>query len=462
MPAISAMAELRLGPSLVLSRACGRMAVASRRMGRNAHVTTSLASSSATSDFSRPIRKTSHPLRIERPVDADIFSSIRRRALLEGCKWDPQVGDVNTLAAFPLVLKLSVWKQIASQAEQLSREAAAAEEEISHRPDLLNRLGFPRALSQVLAEHAPLTPAAGRVTRFDFHYTTEGWRISEANSDVPGGFTEASYFTAMMAQSFPELQPTGNPAALWSAALAAGAKPSGAIALLSAPGFMEDHQIIAFLAERLHELGCRPFLAKPQQIVWRDGLAYLDAAWHRGPLDVIVRFYQAEWLSRLPDRCGWKNFFRGGKTRVANPALAVISESKRFPLVWEKLSTALPTWRSLLPETRDPRDAPWPHDTDWLLKTAMCNTGDTVSIRELMRPNDWLRTRLAARVFPNRWLAQRRFESVPMSTPVGLRHACIGVYTVNGRAAGAYARLSEKPVIDFAATDVALLLEDDE
>jgi len=49
-----------------------------------------------------------------------------------------------------------------------------------------------------------------------------------------------------------------------------------------------------------------------------------------------------------------------------------------------------------------------------------------------------------------------------VSTPIGLRHVCVGVYPVNGRAAGAYARLSEKPVIDFAAADVALLLKNDE
>jgi hypothetical protein len=33
---------------------------------------------------------------------------------------------------------------------------------------------------------------------------------------------------------------------------------------------------------------------------------------------------------------------------------------------------------------------------------------------------------------------------------------------VNGKAAGAYGRMSERLVIDFAAVDVALLLEDDE
>ena len=225
---------------------------------------------------------------------------------------------------------------------------------------------------------------------------------------------------------------------------------------------MEDHQVIAFLAAKLRDRGCRAGLAKPEQIFWRDGTAHLDTAWHRGPVNAIVKFYQAEWLSRLPARCEWKYFFRGGKTPVANPALAVISESKRFPLVWDRLSTRLPTWRALLPETRDPRHAPWSRDSGWLLKTAMCNNGDTVSVRDLMRPRDWLRTRLAARLFPGNWIAQRRFESVPVTTPDGPRHVCVGVYTVNGKAAGAYARLSEKPVIDFAAVDVALLIEDDE
>jgi glutathionylspermidine synthase len=403
-----------------------------------------------------------HGLRAEPAVDAATRSALRRRAVLDGCKWDPQVGDVDTLSSFPLVMKSSAWKHIASQAEQLTVEAIAAEEEISRPPELLNVLGLPAALRRVLAEETPMSPIAGRVMRFDFHYTTQGWRISEANSDVPGGFNEGSHFTALMAEHFPNLRPAGNPADVWSNTLAAAASPSGAVALLSAPGYMEDHQVITFLAARLRERGCRPHLAKPQQILWRDGIAHLNTVWYRGPVDAIVRFYQAEWLSRLPEKAGWKGFFRGGRTRVANPALAVISESKRFPLTWERLSTALPTWRTLLPETRDPRNATWSRDDRWLLKTAMCNTGDTVSVREWMRPGEWLRARLGAQLTPGSWVAQRRFESVPVSTSVGPRHVCVGVYTVNGKAAGAYARLSKKQVIDFAAVDVALLLDDDE
>jgi hypothetical protein len=119
-------------------------------------------------------------------------------------------------------------------------------------------------------------------------------------------------------------------------------------------------------------------------------------------------------------------------------------------------------WRALLPETLDPRNAPWQRDEAWLLKSAFCNNGDAVGIRELLRPARWFRMQWAARLKPENWVAQRRFESVPIATPAGPRHVCIGVYTVNGRAAGAYARMSRNPLINFAATDVALLLEDDE
>jgi glutathionylspermidine synthase len=395
-------------------------------------------------------------------LDPERFFDLRRQAVMHGCKWDPQVGDQDTLARFPLVMASSTWKRIAAQAERLAVEAVSAEEEIAQRPELLRQLGLPSLLRRVLEDKRPLTPAAGRVVRFDFHNTKSGWRISEANSDVPGGFGEASYLTSIMAGSFPNLRPAGDPGRLWCDALADAADPGAVIALLSSPGYMEDFQVTAFLAARLRERGCRPHLAKPQQIVWRDGIAHLEAAWHRGPVGAIVKFYQAEWLSRLPKRSGWQYFFRGGTTPVANPALAVISESKRFPIIWDELSAIMPTWRALLPETRDPRTVDWRREDGWLLKTAMCNNGDAVKIREAMSSAEWLRTRLAVQLSPARWVAQRRFDASPIATPAGRRYVCIGVYTVNGKAAGAYARLSEKPVIDFAAVDAALLLADDE
>lgn len=400
-------------------------------------------------------------LRAENSLDAKSFSKLRRRAMLDGCKWDSQVGDVTTLAPFPLVMKRSVWDLLASHAEKLTSEAAAAEEEISWRPELLRMLGLPPALLKVVAGRAPLTPAAGRVIRFDFHFTTDGWQISEANSDVPGGFSEASHFTGLVAKYFPHLAAAANPAETWCDVLATAAGAGGRVALLSAPPVLEDHQVNTFLAAGLRERGCQTHLAKPEQIHWRDGIAHLETSWYRGPLDLVIRFYQAEWLPKSR-AAGWQNFFRGGKTLVTNPPLSIISESKRFPLTWKYLSASLPTWRELLPLVCDPRETQWLDDHDWLLKTAYCNNGEAVCIRGLMKPHQWWRTKLCSRLSPGKWVAQRRFESVPVPTPLGSRHVCIGVYTVNGETAGAYARLSEKPVTDFAAVDAALLIEEDE
>jgi hypothetical protein len=397
-------------------------------------------------------------------LNGSAFAFIRQKSILNGCKWDPQVGDVDTLAPFPLIMRRSLWRKLAGYAEQMTAEAISAEFELSSRPDLIRQLGLPRPLMGLLSEKSKATPAAGRIIRFDFHPTTEGWRISEANSDVPGGFTESSYFTALVAEQFPPLQPAGNPAVAWCDALAS--RRHGAdnlkIALLSAPGYMEDQQVVAFLAALLRKRIGDAFLARPEQIIWRNGFAHLATPWHEGPVDAIVRFYQAEWLSRLPASTGWRKLFRDGNTPVANPAVAVMSESKRFPLVWDKLSSPLPAWRALLPETRDPRDAPWVSDENWLVKAAMCNTGDSITVRQWLAPVDWLRARVAVTFAPQNWVAQRRFESVPIQTPVGPRHVCIGVYTINGRAGGAYARISELPLIDFSAVDIALLVEEDD
>ena len=404
------------------------------------------------------------PFHAGRPLDDVTFGQVRQHALLDGCKWDPHVWDTPTLASFPLLMKPETWSELACWAEQMTAEALAAEQEILARPELIDLLGLPRSLSRLFrrAGEIPPTPAAVRAMRFDFHFTTEGWRISEVNSDVPGGFTEASTFTQLMAEQHPGTRMAGNPIQEWGRAVAASAGEQGVVALLSAPGLMEDHQVIAYMARRLQALGCRPCLARPQQIAWQNGRAHLISDIYTGQVQAIVRFYQGEWLVHLPRRTGWPHFFVGGVTPVANPGIALISESKRFPLVWNRLRCSVPTWRHLLPETCDPRDADWAAaDDGWLLKSAYCNNGDAVGIRDRLDAKRWKAVVHSVRWHPRRWVAQRRFDTVPVDTPAGPVHPCIGVYTINGKAAGAYARITTRPFIDFAAVDAALLLMED-
>ncbi len=298
--------------------------------------------------------------------------------------------------------------------------------------------------------------------RFDFHPTPAGWRLSEVNADVPGGFSEATEFTRLMAERCPGLEPAGAPGPAWVDAILARAPAAPTGVLVYAPGFTEDLQVVSYVASLLRARGCRALLAQPQHLRWRDGRAHVESDWHRGPVDFVVRFFQAEWLPHLPRRVDWRPLVSGASTPVANPGTAILLESKRFPLTWEHLGTPLTTWRELLPETRElPRDLRR-IDASWMLKSAYSNNGDDVLNRDLSPPAEWGKATRWLGWTRRHWVAQRRFDAHPLETPWGPMHACVGVYTVDGRAAGMYGRVSHLPIVDYRSADAAVLIGDGE
>lgn len=403
------------------------------------------------------------PIAFGPAVIEERFREIQDRLALDFYKWDMQVGDTSTLFPQPLFITPEIWLELSRSAEILAVELQAAEQELLARPEFCEALGLPASFRSVLqrARQYGCTPAAARILRFDFHYTAEGWRISEVNSDVPGGYTEASSFTELMATLFPGTRATGNPARRWmEAILSSGGQPS-CVALLSAPGFLEDQQITAFLSSQLQSLGAETILLHhPSQLNWRAGRASTIAKAGHLEIDAIVRFYQGEWLLALPDSDAWRWLFAEGKTPVTNPGTALLAESKRFPLVWERMSTKMAEWRNLMPECCDPTASRWQNSDEWVLKEAFSNTGDSVHTRESTSQHEWMDLCQRARQHPKKWVVQHRFEICPISSDVGFVYPCIGVYTVNGRAAGCYARVSKRPIIDYAAMDVAVLVQE--
>jgi hypothetical protein len=382
---------------------------------------------------------------------------------LEHQKWDAQVGDVAALAAFPIVLSRDAWRELAALATSLAAETVAMEDEIARRPELHAHLGVPAALSRaftVLRGQPPAAPAP-RIMRFDFHPTPDGWRISEVNSDVPGGFTESSRFAALIADATRAGIVPGDAADAWCDGIRWAAHDSGQVALLGAPGWMEDAQVVAHLASRLSAMGLRAHLAQPQHLRWTGGRASLESDFARVPLDVVVRFYQAEWIVRLPAREAWAPLFGGARTPVTNAGVAALTESKRLPLLWDELDAPSTAWQRILPQTRDPRGARDLLRGDWVLKPAYGNTGDDVTVRRAVSAASWARCAVSALARPSRWVAQRRFTVTPLDTPRGRLHPCIGVYVVDGRAAGAYGRLALGAVVDYAAIDAAVLVDEE-
>jgi glutathionylspermidine synthase len=374
------------------------------------------------------------------------------------CKWDPQVGDQPAFTDFPLIISRDTWRFLASQAEALASETVAIEKRLLDAPNSWRNLGLPGRVRRALASAEPPAAATFRVMRFDFHLTDNGWRISEVNSDVPGGFVEASGMTKLMAAHHDDCEITGDPAAAIAAAYRRRLPDGAAVGLVHATAYTDDRQAMVFLARHLEEVGLRPVLLSPANLEWRGGLAHSLAGWHQGQLAALFRFFPGEWLPNLERKSGWRHFFRGAKTPCANPAWALLSQSKRFALAADQIGDWNGHWRALQPETRDPRNVETGNAPEWVLKPALGRVGEDIGLTGVTNEKSLRAIRRSAHWCPGRWASQRRFRALPIATHRGPMFPCFGVYVIDGTAAGIYGRIAVQPLIDNCAQDIAVLI----
>src|SRR5262245_12071017 len=135
------------------------------------------------------------------PLARHAQAALRRRLIFEGCKWDPQVGDVDVVGDHAVLLAPETAQLLSRQAERLAAEVLEIERGLLARPDLHARLALARPLRMALRLGAQ-RPLHGdvRLMRFDFHPTASGWLVSEVNSDVPGGYAESVTFARLAAE----------------------------------------------------------------------------------------------------------------------------------------------------------------------------------------------------------------------------------------------------------------------
>jgi glutathionylspermidine synthase len=387
------------------------------------------------------------------------YAEVIETAAFDYYKWHLQVEDDEVLCRFPLLITTESWAEVSRLSIALAAEALQAENELLERRDLHRELGLPPGLRRCLGRIGKSKPTPGpvRVMRFDFHWTTEGWKISEGNTDVAGGFIEASGLTQIFCTHYRDWQPTGDPAGVLSGAIRRVLAPKAVVGLMHLTVYSEDHQIMLYLASRItgNEIFCCH--VGPEQIRWTHGRAMADTAAYSGPVHLVVRFFPAEWLPKLSRGTGWEGYAHGGITGVCNPAYAVLIQSKRFPLVWDKMHTSLPTWRALLPETRSPRDVEPGMEDQWVYKPALGYEGRDVAIEGVTDPQNFARIHRAALSDPGSWVAQRRFVPIPLNTPRGTLFPCLGVYIIDGRVAGAYGRAGVRPIIDDRSREIVVL-----
>jgi len=371
-------------------------------------------------------------------------------------KWDIQSDDHCVLAKYPLMIRREQWNLLCGLAEGLYAETILAERELIAHPELHPCLSIPKKIRKLLVRHDRAPVESLRVMRFDFHLTDEGWRISEVNADVPGGYIEASGVTELMSEHYPECAIAGSPAASLSDSLDAAFGRDATIAMVHATVYFDDHQVMRFLGKHLEERGLRPVFVSPHQLRWRNGRAGLCRSFGGKPIDAIVRFYPSEWLPELNSVCAWDMFFRNSLTPISNPATGILIQSKRFPLVWNSLRTEMKLWRSLLPETRAVEEVG--NMEEWVIKPVFGRVGEDIAISGCtLRPRMREILRSAKRT-PSQWVAQRRFRALPLAADDCEVYPTVGVFVMNGNVAGAYGRIARKPLIDNEAQDIAILI----
>ena len=396
--------------------------------------------------------------------------------IFNGYKWDPQYLDNNTISKHVLVITEEEHIELERFTEKLYKETVCAElvlnGDYSNNMELLKPLAFPRRIRNELSDMRNYQADKHiRLMRFDFHPTVDGgWALSEVNSDVPGGFAEASkmpeiaagLFTGALIADSGENFSTKNFGNVLAEAFKSKLKPGGKIMFVHCTSYSDDRQAMQYLGDKMESLGFRAIYAASDHLQFIDNKAVSVLDGNTGEIDAIFRFTPLEWLVTVkPKR--WSGYF-STETPSCNHPIAIYTQTKRFPFVWdalEKRGVDLSAWRELLPETVGTRSVRRvENNNEYIYKPVYGRVGEKISIKEACKEDEYKKILKDVKRKPHKYIAQKKFISKPLISDAGDSfHVCLGSYSVDGKAAGYYARISDKPRIDSGAADIPVLIE---
>lgn len=371
------------------------------------------------------------------------YPEYRMNVMFDGYKWDLQAGEQSTISDKVLLLESSELQALTDDALALYHETIKIERALQKNPQLAVKTGISQEMAAALC-HCEYNPETHiRFMRFDFHPTTSGWQVSEVNSDVPAGYPEASILPALAQPYFPGYRQCscfGD--VLTKRALRVFPKGS-TIAYLHDTHTVEDYQIMRYLGDLLERQGYQSMYASPEHMQWLHNKAV--------GIGGIIRYFPVEWME-FAKGVDWVSFVNA-QTPSCNHPIALLTQSKRLPLIWDALGIDVPAWRRLLPETKCASLPVDESDKSWILKPAFGRVGEGINIPGTMSPQEEQAIYNAAQTNPLQWVAQKMFES----TPINHMHVNVGMFVMDGAFAGCYARISNTPKIDEDASEIPIL-----
>lgn len=398
------------------------------------------------------------------PIIKEKYEDYRLDALFSAYKWDPQFTDNNTVARYALVLSKAEADELSALTDSLTAETLAAESALNRDLTQIEPLALPKQIKKLLPKMANYAPENHvRLMRFDFHpIAGGGYAVSELNSDVPGGFAEASLLNKLAIRYLPDGQYSYiDFGEKLTDAIIRKTKKGGTVALVHCTSYSDDRQVMQFLGDRLEKKGFSVVYMAADHLKFEDGKAVSILNGKEGGIDFIFRFTPLEWLIGIKPKT-WTGYF-DTVTPSCNHPVAVYAQTKRFPLVFDGLESAgvqLPVWRRLLPETLNVDDA---KDKDgFIFKPANGRVGEGISIKSACADGEYEKILKAVKRRKSDFVAQKMFDSLPLLSPDGDEfHVCIGVYSVEDKSSGFYARISKTRRIDSNAADIPVLIEGD-
>lgn len=389
------------------------------------------------------------------------YENYRIDAMFDCYKWDPQFLDSNTISKHALVLTKQEARSLARLTELLDQETRDAELFLNTHLSLAKKLRLPKKLLPELKRMKNYDPKRHiRLTRYDFHPTKEGeWAISEVNSDVPGGFAEASLLPKLALQYLKSNKVESiDFGSHLVKALSKKIKKKGTVFFVHCTSYSDDRQVMQYLGDQMEQRGYHALYGAIDHLRFQnqEAISILDG--HQGKVDGIVRFTPLEWVKDIKPKT-WSGYF-DTTTPSCNHPIAIFAQTKRFPFVWEQLESyglSFSTWRKLLPNTIEVTKKVPP---GYLYKPAWGRVGEKISIQEACEEGEYQKILKEVKRHPKRYILQKQFSSQLLESPEGeWFHVCIGSYAVDGKHAGFYARMSRKLRIDSDAEDIPVLIE---
>lgn len=96
---------------------------------------------------------------------------------------------------------------------------------------------------------------------------------------------------------------------------------------------------------------------------------------------------------------------------------------------------------------------------EFIYKPTLGRVGEYITIKSVVADDELKKIKKAVKKEPKNWVAQEMFHSRKIETTDGNSfHLCIGVFTVDGKRAGFYGRISPYPRIDAYAKDIPILI----